>query len=170
VLLEAFARIARKAPAWQLDIVGDGPLRSQLQLQASALGVEAQTHFHGHVPDPFPLLYRASVFVLPSRFEGMPNSMLEAMACGLTVIVSNASPGPLELIRDEDTGLVFPVDDVDALAAAMCKVIEDALLRERLAEAAARVTASMALPVVAAHWEGLFREIGVELPPSRSAT
>jgi len=170
VLLEAFARVAREAPTWQLDIVGDGPLRPQLEAQASALDIGAQTRFYGHVTDPFPLLYRASVFVLPSRFEGMPNSMLEAMACGLAVIVSDASPGPLELIRDEDTGLVFPVDDVDALAKTMRRVINDGLLRARLAQAATLATATMALPVVAAQWEELVRELGVELPASRVGT
>jgi len=168
VLIHAFARLATLAPDWELDIVGDGPQRPQLQHQAANLGVVERIHFHGHVSDPFPLLCRAGIFVLPSRFEGMPNSMLEAMACGLAVIVSNASPGPLELIRHEQTGLVFPVDDVDALAAAAHKLIVDDTLRIRLGRAALDVAADMAVPVVVAKWESLMREVGLDLQRSEA--
>jgi glycosyltransferase involved in cell wall biosynthesis len=163
LLLDAFARVAPQAPDWALDIVGDGPLRAELERRAERLGIAAQVVFRGYQSDPFPLLYGASVFVLASRFEGMPNAMLEAMGCALAVVVTDASPGPLELIRDGDTGLVSPAGDASALADAMLRLVEDGALRERLARAARAEAARMALPRVAGRWEVLFRELGVDL-------
>jgi glycosyltransferase involved in cell wall biosynthesis len=161
VLLAAFARIAGDLPNWRLDIVGDGDMRAELEASAKAEGLAGRISFHGQQPDVFPYLYAASVFVLPSRFEGMPNAMLEAMGCGLAIIISDASPGPLELIRDGQTGLVVPVDDAQALSAAMRRLGSDHLLRERLQQAALTVTDQMTLPQVAADWEDMIDSLGV---------
>jgi glycosyltransferase involved in cell wall biosynthesis len=163
VLLKAFAQNARRWPAWHLDIVGEGPLRCSLQSLADELGIAERCHFLGHLSDPYPLLQQAAVFALPSRFEGMPNAMLEAMACGLAVIVSNASPGPLELIQSETSGLTFEVDNVDDLARGLARLIEDAALRQRLAHSGQLRAIEMSLPAVAARWESLLGELGVKL-------
>jgi glycosyltransferase involved in cell wall biosynthesis len=77
--------------------------------------------------------------VLTSRLEGSPNALLEAMACGLPSVVSDGSPGPLELIGD-DAGLVVPVEDVDATAAGIIALASDKSLRARLGEAAVKRT------------------------------
>ncbi len=170
LLLPAFAQVAAAAPEWRLDIVGDGPLREELEASAAALGIAERVCFHGHQRDPFPLLYAASVFVLPSRFEGMPNAMLEAMGCGLAICVSDASPGPLELIRDHQTGLVARSEDVASLAAALGELVADGLLRERLAAAALEVAGSMQLEQVSAHWEQLIGELNPAAALSAPAT
>jgi glycosyltransferase involved in cell wall biosynthesis len=170
VLIDAFALIASDFPDWRLDMVGDGPLREALEARAMNLGIAERTTFHGHCTDPYPLLYRASVFVLPSRFEGMPNSMLEAMACGLAVVVSDASPGPLELIRNGETGLVAKVDDVAVLAESMRALMSDNALRRRLASAAQAEAENMRLERVAADWEAMLRELGVDLVQTEAAT
>jgi glycosyltransferase involved in cell wall biosynthesis len=132
VLLAAFAKITSEVPEWRLIIIGDGPLREELGQLSEKLGVDERVTFKGHVATPVEFLCTSSVFVLPSRFEGMPNSLLEAMACGLPVIVSDASPGPLELVLDNRTGLVVPVEDSDALAAAMLRLAQDGDYRSRL--------------------------------------
>jgi glycosyltransferase involved in cell wall biosynthesis len=163
LLIDAFARVAERLPRWRLDLVGDGPLRATLESQVRRAGIADRVTFHGHQIDPFPFLYAASVFVLPSRFEGMPNAMLEAMGAGLAIIVSDASPGPLELIRDGATGLVFRSEDSAALAAAILRVCSDPALRERLAAAAEQRASAVALPRVATEWERLLREAGVSL-------
>ena len=72
------------------------------------------------------------MFVLPSRHEGMPNALMEALSCGLPTVVSDASPGPLELVVDGHNGLVVPVEDIDALAGAMRTLAGDPALREKL--------------------------------------
>ncbi|SCC79455.1 Glycosyltransferase involved in cell wall bisynthesis [Saliniramus fredricksonii] len=119
VAILAFARIAQEHPEWELHILGDGPLREELEEMAQAHDVREQVVFHGFVEDPLAHFREARVFVLPSRFEGTPNALLEALSCKVPTIVSDSSPGPLEYVTHEETGLVVPTDDVDALADAM---------------------------------------------------
>jgi len=133
LLLDAFARIARELPDWNLDIVGDGPMHQELIDHAKTLGIADRVTFHGYVAAPMTILRSGRVFVLPSRFEGMPNALLEAMACGLAPIVTDASPGPLESVKHEITGLVVPTENAEAIAAAMLRLASDQELVKRLA-------------------------------------
>jgi len=134
VLVAAWAKAAPRLPGWRLAMVGDGPLRGELEAQARTLGVGDSIDWHGHLSDPFPLVRAAKFFVLTSRFEGTPNALLEAMACGLPGVVSNASPGPCELVgEDESAGLIVPVEDSSATADAIVKLASDEPLRQRLA-------------------------------------
>jgi GalNAc-alpha-(1->4)-GalNAc-alpha-(1->3)-diNAcBac-PP-undecaprenol alpha-1,4-N-acetyl-D-galactosaminyltransferase len=137
ILLRAFAQMKDASPAWRLSVVGDGELKIPLREQAEDLGIADRVDWHGRARDPFAFYAKANCFVLPSRFEGTPNALLEAMSCGLPAIVSDASSGPLEYIRDGITGLVVPVEDIDALAAAMSRMAANAELRHRLGAAAA---------------------------------
>jgi glycosyltransferase involved in cell wall biosynthesis len=136
LLLTAFARIARDLDGWSLDVVGDGPLLTQLKNQAEKLGIGERVTFHGHVTDPVSILQNCRIFVLPSRFEGMPNALLEAMACGLAPIVTDASPGPVETINHEQSGLVVPTENAAALGDAMRRLADDPVLTERFAQQA----------------------------------
>ena len=139
VLLKAAAIVFAQRPEWKLVIIGDGPLREELQALADELGIASRIDWLGYLDDPIPYLKAAKLFVLTSRFEGTPNALLEAMACGLATVVSDASPGPLELIGD-DAGLIVPVEDVEATAAAIVTLANDEGLRARLAEAAIKRT------------------------------
>ncbi len=112
VLLRACAEVFRVLPSWRLAVVGDGPLREELECLADQLGIADRIEWMGHVKDPAPYLRAAEFFVLTSRFEGSPNALLEAMAVGLPAVVSDASPGPIELIGGAAAGLVVPVGDV----------------------------------------------------------
>ena len=136
VLLKAAARAFEVLPDWRLAIVGGGPLRNGLETLARELGIANRVDWYGHVAEPIPYLKAAKLFILTSRFEGSPNALLEAMACGLPSIVSDASPGPLELVGDEEAGLIVPVENVDATAAAMVRLAKDESLRARLGAAA----------------------------------
>lgn len=135
VLLAAWARVAAVLPDWRLAIVGGGPLEDELKARASDLGIEGSVGWHGQVSDPFPFLCGAQFFVMTSRFEGTPNALLEAMSCGLPAVVSDASPGPCELIGagDDAAGLIVPVDDPEATAEAIIHMARDETLRRRLA-------------------------------------
>jgi GalNAc-alpha-(1->4)-GalNAc-alpha-(1->3)-diNAcBac-PP-undecaprenol alpha-1,4-N-acetyl-D-galactosaminyltransferase len=135
VLLKAAAQAFDSLPHWRLAIVGDGPLRDELKLLAHELGIGARVDWFGHVDDPMTYLMAAKAFVLTSRFEGSPNALLEAMACGLPPIVSDASPGPLELVGHQ-AGLIVPVEDVRATADAMVRLGRDDALRAQLGTAA----------------------------------
>ena len=136
VLIDAFARFARTRPEWTLHVAGDGPMAEELRGRARALGLTESVIFHGIVADPTPLFTDCRIFVLPSRFEGTPNALMEAMAHRMPCIVSDASPGPLRLIEDGSTGVVVKVDSVDALAHAMEKLSRDERLQHELGEAA----------------------------------
>ena len=136
VLIDAFARFVRRMPDWTLHVAGDGPMAEELHGLARALGLTESVIFHGTVVDPTPLLTDCRIFVLPSRFEGTPNALMEAMAYRMPCIVSDASPGPLRLIDDGSTGLVVEVDSVDALAHAMERLSRDERLQHELGEAA----------------------------------
>jgi glycosyltransferase involved in cell wall biosynthesis len=109
-----------------------------------------------------PALYRAAtVFALPSRVEGTPNALLEAMSFGLPVVVSDGAPGLLEVIEHEVTGLVVPVNNPAKLAAALRRLGEDAELRRRLGAAARERVREYDLPRALDTWEcivGLRRE------------
>jgi len=93
------------------------------------------------------------MFVLVSRHEGTPNALLEAMSCGLPCIVSDASPGPQELVSDGSTGLVVPVDDPVALTAQMTRLAEDATLARKLGESARQCLGANCPTAALKSWE-----------------
>jgi len=153
ILLGAFARLSPDLSNWRLAIVGGGDEEKTLREQVSALGIAERVDWHGRVANPFVFYRAASIFVLPSRSEGMPNALMEAMSCGLPVIISNASPGPLALVKDGETGLVVPVGDPIALANAIRLLARDAALRQRLGDAARKRVSEYELSNVMPIWE-----------------
>lgn len=137
-LLDAAARVDGE---WRLDLVGEGPDRAELEP-----GAPADVRFLGERHDVQELLAGASVFVLSSRSEGFPISVLEAMAAGLPVIASDVG-GVAEQVEHDVTGLLVPRGDADALAAALQRLIDDPELRRRMGEAGrARATRLFDLP------------------------
>lgn len=153
VLLRALAISGARQHGWRLKVLGNGPLRQALHDQADELGVAKLVDWVGYAPDPYPSYASADAFVMPSRYEGMPNALLEAMAMGLPVIVTDASPGPLEYVEDNVSGLVVPAEDTGSLAGAMDRLMADRELAARLGdEGRRRVLADTALPRVLATW------------------
>ena len=155
VLIAALPRLSGAATAWPVTLVGDGPERGTLQQQAQDLGVSDRLQFMGFRPDPERFLADAAVFVLPSRFEGMPNALLEAMAAGLAVVVTDASPGPLEVVEPGVSGLVVPSDDPIALAAAMQELAADPERCRRMGAAARARIASLDWPQLEPLWRSI---------------
>lgn len=154
VLLDAVARAGATLAGWRVVLVGDGPAREVLTDRCRRLGLLERVSFVGAVPDPTPWLRSPAIFVLPSRFEGMPNALLEAMTHGRPVIVSDASSGPLQWVSDGDTGLVVPVGDAEALAAALSRLAVNPALARRLGEAAAtRMATARSRDDAIARWE-----------------
>ena len=158
LLLRAYAELSSDIrDAWPLVIAGDGPERKLLEEMVSVLGLEAQVHFLGFVSNPQALYSKTAVFVLPSRFEGMPNALLEAMGAGMAVLVSDASPGPLEVVVDQDTGLVFRSGDVDALAYEMDCASRDSVMRAKLGNQAKMLMASHRWDVLGSTWKDILK-------------
>jgi glycosyltransferase involved in cell wall biosynthesis len=132
VLLDAVGLLAREGRALEVELVGDGPLRADLQRQCARLDLVDRVHFLGALTEPevASVIDRADVFVLASRVQrdgdtdGIPVALMEAMAAGVPVVASAVSGVP-ELVHDGETGLLAPVDDAVALAGAIRRVLLD---------------------------------------------
>lgn len=131
-LVRAVARLEPRS--WRLIIVGDGPERPALERQLHAEGLDDAVEFVGERSDVSELLAGADAFVLSSRSEGMPLSVLEAMAAGLPV-VATAVGGVPEVVVHDETGVLVAPGDAEALAAALARLIDDPELRRRLGSA-----------------------------------
>ncbi len=158
-LLQAIARLEPGSLEDAL-LVGDGPDRSQVERELSSLGLDGRVRVLGERPDVPALLASSDVFVLSSRSEGLPVSVLEAMAAGLPVVATDVG-GLRELVVEDETGLLVPRADADALAAALRRLLADPELRRRLGDAGrARAEARFDLaPFRRAHLELYRREL-----------
>jgi glycosyltransferase involved in cell wall biosynthesis len=132
--IEAAALVAGKVSEARFLIVGDGGRRTELEAHARRLGLENRVIFTGFRTDVPELLSEAAVSVLPSLSEGLSNSLLESMAAGVPVIAANVGGNP-EIIEHDVSGLLVPVRDSAALAAAMGRLLDDPLLAARFGEA-----------------------------------
>jgi glycosyltransferase involved in cell wall biosynthesis len=121
---------------WEWHIAGDGPQRPVLQSLARELGIEDHVHFLGwQSREQLMQCYRqANVFVFPSRHEGMPNALLEAMASGLPVVASCIA-GNEELVVEGETGYLVPSEDIEALQTALKNLLSDPISREQMGSA-----------------------------------
>jgi glycosyltransferase involved in cell wall biosynthesis len=158
VALEAFARLAaRPGPSPRLWLAGSGPDHSALEARARRLGLGDAACFLGRRSDVFALMRSADVVALPSRFEGHPLALLEAMALGRPVVAATVGGIP-EIVRHGRTGLLVPPGSPDAFANAVERLRGDPTLRRRLGEAAARdVRARFDVRATVAATEALYR-------------
>jgi len=153
VLLTALAKVS-SALKWRLVMAGDGPEWPMIAAQAARLALVDRIELHGWQGwNTLPATYRAAdIFVLPSRDEGMPNALLEAMATGLPVIGTRIA-GTQEAVLDGETGLLVPAEDADALADALTKLIADPTRWEPMGRAGrARVETYFSWNSVAEKW------------------
>jgi glycosyltransferase involved in cell wall biosynthesis len=134
VLLRAFA-IVRHSHRVHLLVLGDGPLGEELRALAHELRIEDSVSWLGFQADPVKWLQAMEVFAFPSRLEGVPNAVLEAMAAGLPIVATTIG-GVIDLLEEGRTGFLIPPDDPDALAAALDRLIRNAPLRADLGSSA----------------------------------
>jgi glycosyltransferase involved in cell wall biosynthesis len=170
VLLEAASLLQARGYSFDLEIVGDGPLRERLEAMVSTGGLENIVQLSGEVPpaDVGRHLESSDIFVLPSRFEGMPGSLLEAFARGLPAVVTKVSGS--EEVVDEDTGWIVPPEDSEALAAALAAAIDLGRddLRKMGKKSQAKALEFYDIQEVAKQYEQLFKELASK--PKASST
>lgn len=151
-LIRAFARLRRARPA-RLVILGEGRERRALAALAIELGVAEDFELVGQVANPYAWMAKASLFVLSSAWEGSPNALTEAMACGTPVVATDCPSGPRELLAGGRYGPLVPVGDTVAMAAAMAQVLEEgpspaAARREAVREYSVEISAGRYLAVL----------------------
>lgn len=130
ILLKAFRRVVGEMDA-RLMILGEGPERKSLVRLARELAITEKVSFPGFQNNPYKFLSKGHVFALPSRYEGFPMVMLEAMACNIPVVSTDCKSGPREILEDGKCGLLVSPEDPDALSMALLKLLKDKNLRER---------------------------------------
>jgi GalNAc-alpha-(1->4)-GalNAc-alpha-(1->3)-diNAcBac-PP-undecaprenol alpha-1,4-N-acetyl-D-galactosaminyltransferase len=134
LLLKAFHKIHAKYPDWQLTILGEGAMRAELEQLRSQLKLVDRVHLPGLVSNVPTYLDRADLFVMPSRFEGFPMALCEAMAYGLPVLAADCLSGPRDIIEDGVNGVLIKTEDIDALAAGLDQLMSDPAKRQQLAK------------------------------------
>jgi GalNAc-alpha-(1->4)-GalNAc-alpha-(1->3)-diNAcBac-PP-undecaprenol alpha-1,4-N-acetyl-D-galactosaminyltransferase len=159
VLLRAFARTRDEHPEWTLRIVGDGPLRGELEALRSSLDLSSElVQLPGRLADIGVEYSRASIFVLSSRYEGFPNVLCEAMAHGCAVLATRSPHGATDIVRSGVDGVLVPVDDVEAMANGLRRLMHDAPTREALGAAAAMLPTRLAPERIGRRWLQLLDE------------
>lgn len=149
-LLRAFVLLREHTRA-RLLVLGEGPERPRLERLAARLNCQADFKLAGFVANPCPYMARGGVFVLSSRYEGLPSALVQAMACGAPVIATDCPFGPREILADGREGLLVPVGNPGVLAQALGRVLTDSALRANMVarsrQAAGRFTLDRILPL-----------------------
>ncbi len=147
LLLRAFANVLKKREA-RLLLLGDSSLDvqyvSELKSLIKTLGISESVDFLGFKPNPFSHLSRASLFVLSSQYEGLPGSLVQALACGCPVVSTDCPSGPAEILKDGKYGKLVPVGDTDALTDAMLHSLNEKHNSEELKQRASDFSAEKA--------------------------
>ena len=158
VLLEAAVLVLHRYPDAQFIIAGDGPRRQELEARAESHGIASRVQFIGHASNVPDLLASSDLFVLASRSEAFPNSVLEAMATALPIVATRVG-GIVELIENQRTGVLVPPDDPRALGHAILDLIQWRSHAVRLGRAArAQVEAHYSWDRMIASFEHLYLE------------
>jgi glycosyltransferase involved in cell wall biosynthesis len=155
LLIDAFARIADRHPDWSLTILGEGPERPALEALVTTLRMQGRISLPGRVSDPTPHLAASHAFALPSRHEGFPNALLEAMAAGLPVVAFDCLSGPGEIVVHEQNGLLVAAGDVTGLAAALARLMRDPAERVRMGKNATDIAVALSPESVLGRWNEL---------------
>lgn len=156
MLLEAWALVAPHYPEWRLSVYGSGPDEDSLRQQARELGLDDKAIFRGLTTDIDGALSGTSVYALPSREEGFPIAVMEAMAYGLPTVAFDCAPGIRELIDDEVSGLVVNAGNVFGFASALERLIKDRDLRVRLGQQGRESVRRFTPEAIVGRWEALF--------------
>lgn len=158
MLLEVWAKIADVEKDWWLTIVGDGSQRGELEAFAKARNLP-RIEFVGYQSDPSPYFARAKVLAFPSRREGWGLVLVEAMANGCVPVAFDSYGAVHDIIDGGVNGFVVPAFDLDAFAASLRKLMDDANVYAEMQSAAKRKPMEFAVEKVAAKWEQLFTEM-----------
>lgn len=154
VLLKAFESLVTRFPGWELVILGEGTRRRDLCERIESAGLSGRIHLPGRAGNLADWYNRADVYVMSSRFEGFPNTLMEAMAHGVPAVSFDCNTGPADLIQDGDNGcLVNPETGAEGLSIAITRLMSDEAARRAMGARATRVRDRFSMKRVGALWD-----------------
>lgn len=156
LLLKSFANLNLKD--WKLQIIGDGVNKEQLITLATNLGISNSVMFLGKKKDVINYLNRCSIFVLPSKTEGFPNVLCEAMATGCAVVSFDCPNGPSELIQNNFNGLLVENRNIEELSKAMLSLVNDDNKRNKLGINASEIHKVLDKSIICSEWEEIIEK------------
>ncbi len=159
ILIEGFAKIANKFPQWMLIIAGDGPEREKLTKQVNTCGLNDRVQFLGVRKDIHDLYQQADIFVLPSRYEGFPNALCEAMAMGTAVIATDCHSGPKDIVKDAVDGFLVASENSSELARSLEHLMSNEAIRKEVGNNATRIKSTLGIGKVISMWNGALEKI-----------
>ncbi len=160
-LIDAFSKVSKKHPDWTLKIIGKGNNEDskKLEKQIQTLGMEGRIFLKDAVKEPQKEIAQSKIFVFSSIYEGMPNSLMEAMAIGMPVISADCDFGPSDLINNGKNGILVPIKDSLSLAKAMEKLADDSALQKKLGNSAKKDMEQYELRKILNLWQNVFEKL-----------
>ena len=155
LLIPVFGKVSEKNADWHLVILNDGPEKDMLVRIIERCNLQGRVHFPGPVKDIYSVFSHGEMFVLSSRYEGFPNALCEAMACGLPAVSFDCPSGPGDIVRHGIDGLLVPPEDQEGLSKALDYLMSDENLRRNMGEKAREITIRFNEKAVMNKWEEL---------------
>lgn len=158
-VLRLWRDIVARHPDWTLDIYGAGELEYYVRTAIVEFGIQNKVEMHGNISDIKTAYAQGSILLLASRTEGFPMTIIEAMQCGVPVVSTDCPCGPSDIILDGENGFLVPEEDDSAFVSAVCKLISDYSLREKMGRRAVETSARFGRETIIQRWKDFFSKI-----------
>ena len=158
-LIEVWSKLFQKYPEWKLEIYGEGSLRKKLQQKIDELGMGTSLLLSGNNKNIMDRYLESSIYVMTSKYEGMPMVLLETMACGLPVVSFDCPCGPKDIIKDGEDGFLIRNRDLDEMAKKLEFLIQNETQRKIMGKKAHENIARYSKEKVMLQWKNLFEEL-----------
>jgi len=164
LLIDSFAKIAARHPDWRLEIYGEGSERPALEAQVERCGFVEQIRLPGICRNIGDVYADAGLFVLPSRFEGYPNALVEALAAGCPVIATNCPGASEQILGGGRYGMLVESENIDALAVALDEMLSCETSRAKFASQGRKAVAGLDTPIIGSQWLDLLMSVAGKAP------